>query len=75
MDERAKKLHSLENSITLLGAVQLLWEKKFLVALFVFVATIFGATYAMWVRPQFTSDALLQVNVKGTSSKATKALG
>ena len=75
MDEHAKKLHSLDNSITLLGAVQLLWEKKFLIALFVIVAAMIGSFYAMWVRPSYTSDALLQVNVKGSSSKSTKALG
>ena len=63
------------NSLTLIDFAQLLWKKKLLIMLFVFVATLLGMFYAMWVRPQFTSDALLQVNVKGTSSKATKAFG
>ncbi len=75
MAESAKTIQSISNSLTIAEFAQLLWKKKFLIVLFVIVATMLGATYAMWVRPQFTSDALLQVNVKGTSSKATKALG
>ena len=75
MAESAKTIQSIGNSLTIAEFAQLLWKKKFLIVLFVIVATMLGATYAMWVRPQFTSDALLQVNVKGTSSKATKALG
>ena len=63
------------NSISVQEALLLLWKKKMVVFLFVFLTSLFGACYAMWVRPQFTSDALLQVNVKGTSSKATKAFG
>ena len=75
MAESAKTIQSMGNSLTIADFALLLWKKKFLIALFVVVATMLGATYAMWVRPQFTSDALLQVNVKGTSSKATKAFG
>lgn len=75
MNENTKKISSLGNSLTIVEFALLLWKKKFLVALFVIVAAMLGATYAMWVRPLFTSDALLQVNVKGTSSKATKAFG
>jgi len=63
------------SSLTFVDFAQLLWKKKFLIVLFVVVATLFGSFYAMWVRPQFTSDALLQVNTKGHSSKSTKALG
>ncbi|SHN02661.1 tyrosine-protein kinase Etk/Wzc [Fibrobacter sp. UWR3] len=75
MNENTKKISSLGNSLTIVEFALLLWKKKFLVALFVIVAAMLGATYAMWVRPLFTSDVLLQVNVKGTSSKSTKALG
>jgi len=75
MAESAKTIQSISNSLTIAEFAQLLWKKKFLIVLFVIVATMLGATYAMWVRPQFTSDVLLQVNVKGTSSKSTKALG
>lgn len=63
------------NSLSIQDALLLLWRKKFIILLFVVAASLFGASYAMWVRPQFTSDALLQVNTKGASSKATKALG
>lgn len=63
------------NSLSIQDALLLLWRKKFIILLFVVAASLYGASYAMWVRPQFTSDALLQVNTKGASSKATKALG
>ena len=62
-------------SLTFQDAIALLWRGKFIVLLFVLVAALLGIAYAMWVRPQFTSDVLLQVNVKGSSSKATKAMG
>ena len=75
MADEVKKNQSTENSLTLVDFLQLLWKKKFLVIFFVLVATLIGSVYAMWVRPQFTSDALLQVNTKGHSSKSTKALG
>lgn len=63
------------SAITMMEFLMLLWRKKFIILLFVVLATIFGACYAMWVRPSFTSDVLLQVNTKGASSKSTKALG
>ncbi|SHH69788.1 tyrosine-protein kinase Etk/Wzc [Fibrobacter sp. UWCM] len=75
MAEEVKNVQTEVDSLTVVDFVHHLWKKKFLVALFVVVATLIGSFYAMWVRPQFTSDALLQVNVKGTSSKATKAFG
>ena len=61
--------------VTLLEAVMLLWNKKLVVAVFVLGAVLVGLFFSMWTRPQFTSDALLQVNTKGASSKSTKALG
>ena len=63
------------SNITVVEALALLWQKKHILLAFVFIAIFFGIAYAMWVRPQFTSDALLQVNTKGHSSKSTKALG
>ena len=75
MDENKKRTQLLENSITLVGALQLLWRKRLVIFAFTFLAAIFGVSYAMWVRPLFSSDVLLQVNVKGTSSKSTKAFG
>lgn len=68
-------LAKIGSSLTIQDALSVLWRGKFIVLLFVFVATLLGVAYAMWVRPQFTSDVLLQVNVKGSSSKATKAMG
>lgn len=64
-----------QDSMTLIEAFTLLWTKKHFVVIAVFLSLILGTLYAMWVRPQFTCDVLLQVNTKGASSKATKALG
>ena len=80
INEQKSRVDSIKNplfreTVTLMDFLVLLWKKKFLIVFFVIVATLLGSIHAMWVRPQFTSDALLQVNVKGTSSKATKALG
>lgn len=75
MDENIKKIQPLEGSITLLDIAQTLWNRRWVIFLFTLLTVVFGYAYAMWVRPQFTSDVLLQVNVKGSSSKSTKALG
>lgn len=63
------------STITIMEFLLLLWRKKISLFLFVMIAMIFGTGYAMWVRPSFTSDVLLQVNTKGASSKSTKAFG
>ena len=65
----------LGSTVSVVDAVALLWRKKYILLLFVCISVFLGVSYAMWVRPQFTSDALLQVNTKGHSSKSTKALG
>ena len=70
-----ENLRESSSSISLLEFLNLLWRKKYILILFVVVSALLGAGYAMWVRPEYTSDALLQVNVKGSSSKATKAMG
>lgn len=75
MDENIKKIQPLEGSITLFDVAQTLWNRRWVILLFTLLTLVFGYAYAMWVRPQFTSDVLLQVNVKGSSSKSTKALG
>ena len=62
------------DTITLQEALVILWKNKWTVALFVIVAALVGGCYAMWVRPLYSSDVLLQVNVKGASSKSTKNL-
>ena len=62
-------------SVTLMDFLVLLWKEKFKIILIAVVSILIGFVYAMWVRPQYSSDALLQVNVKGASSKSTKAFG
>ena len=78
-EQHAKKtidgVDSSNNSITLIEFLQLLWNKKFVIFMLVLVSLLLGICYAMWVRPQYTSDVLLQVNTKGLSSKSTKAMG
>lgn len=64
-----------DKSISFIDAILILWNKRYILLLFALVVSALGFVGAMWIRPQYTCDALLQVNVKGTSSKATKALG
>ena len=71
---QARQAKNVQN-ISVLEGLMLLWQKKLVIALFVVVALVIGMFISMWTRPQFTSDALLQVNTKGASSKSTKALG
>lgn len=78
--EKSSKTGSIKNplsqeSVTIMDFVGLLWKEKLKIILIALVSTLLGGIHAMWVRPQYTSDALLQVNVKGASSKSTKALG
>ena len=61
------------NTITLLEAIQILWEKKLVLALFLIVGTLVGFCISNWIRPEYTSDILLQIDVKG--GKAGKAMG
>ena len=61
------------NTITLLEAMQILWDKKFLLTLFLLAGAFIGFAIANWLRPQYTSDILLQIDVKG--GKAGKAIG
>ena len=61
------------DTITLLEAIQILWDKKFTLALFIIAGGLIGFCIANWLRPQYTSDVLLQIDVKG--SKAGKAMG
>lgn len=61
------------DTITLLEALGILWQRKYVLLLFIVVGAIVGVSVGKWIRPQFTSDALLQVNIKG--NKSSKALG
>ena len=53
----------------------LLWRNRKVIITCVLVAAVIGAVVAQWARPLYSSDVLLQVNVKGNSSKSTKAMG
>lgn len=75
MAEKERNNPTKEDSLPFVEFALLLWKKKFFVIFFIIVAILIGTIYAMWIRPQFTSDVLLQVNVKGASSKSTKAFG
>lgn len=61
------------NTITLLEALQILLEKKFTLLMFIIAGGLIGYTIANWLRPQYTSDILLQIDAK--SGNATKAMG
>ena len=65
----------MDNTITLQEALVILWKNKLAIVLFVLVASMIGGFVALWQRPLYSSDVLLQVNVKGNSSKSTKAMG
>ena len=65
----------MDNTITLQEALVVLWKNKLAIILFLLVASTIGGFVALWQRPLYSSDVLLQVNVKGNSSKSTKAMG
>ena len=61
------------NTITLLEAFFILWKKRFFLLIFIALGAIVGVLIGQWIRPQFTSDLLLQIDVKG--NKSSKAMG
>lgn len=61
------------DTITLMEALGILWKKKFLLLLFMVVGATVGILLGNWIRPQYTSDAMLQIDVKG--NKTSKAMG
>ena len=61
------------DTITLMEAFGILWKKKYLLILFMFIGALVGVLLGNWIRPQYTSDALLQIDVKG--NKQSKAMG
>ena len=66
--------NSAGDTITLLEALGTLWKNKWTLVFCIVLGAVVGGVIGMWIRPQFTSDILLQVNVKG-GNKATKAMG
>lgn len=61
------------NSITLLDALGLLWKRRWLLLVFALVGACIGVFMGNWIRPQFSSDALLKLDIKG--NKAGRAMG
>ena len=66
--------NSAGDTITLLEALGILWKNKWTLVFCIVLGAVVGGVIGMWIRPQFTSDILLQVNVKG-GNRATKAMG
>lgn len=64
-----------KKTLSVVETVQLLWSHRYILLTFIAFFTLSGFLYSMWIRPQYTSDILLQVNTKGAGNKATKALG
>lgn len=64
-----------DEEISLQEVFLLLWKNRKAVIICVLIAAVIGAFLAQWERPLYSSDVLLQVNMKGNSSKSTKAMG
>lgn len=61
------------DSITLMEAMGILWSKKFFIAAFMLVGALVGFLVMNWIRPEYTSDAMLQIDIRG--NKSTRAMG
>lgn len=62
-----------DDEIDLLEVLGILLKHKFFLAFCIVVGAAVGFLASNWIRPQYTSDALLQIDVKG--NKAGKAMG
>ena len=62
------------NSITLLEAFFILWKRRYSLLLFILAGAVVGLCVGQWIRPQFTSDAMLQIDPKGNKA-ANRAMG
>ena len=69
----AQQAAAANNTITLLEALFILWKRRYLLCLFLLVGAAVGVAVGQWIRPQFTSDALFQIDIKG--NKSARALG
>ena len=65
--------HKDEDEIDILEVLGLLLKHKLFLAFCIVLGCAAGFLASNWMRPQFTSDALLQIDVKG--NKAGKAMG
>ncbi len=62
------------DAIALVDAISLLWKRRFFLLIFSLVGVGIGVFWGNWVRPQYSSDALLRLDVKGNKS-AARAMG
>lgn len=69
----AQQAAAANNTITLLEALFILWKRRYLLCLFLIAGAFIGVAVGQWIRPQYTSDALLQIDVKG--NKSARAMG
>ncbi|MBR6942400.1 MAG: polysaccharide biosynthesis tyrosine autokinase [Fibrobacter sp.] len=65
---------AVNNSITLLDALFILWKRRYFLLLFILAGAVIGLGIGQWIRPQFTSDAMLQIDPKGNKA-ANRAMG
>ncbi|MCQ2104871.1 MAG: polysaccharide biosynthesis tyrosine autokinase [Fibrobacter sp.] len=61
------------DTITLIDAIAILWKRRFLLLFFALIGAGIGVFMGNWIRPQYSSDALLKLDVKG--NKAGRAMG
>jgi len=62
-----------DDSIDLLEVLGILWSKKFTILSFLFMGGVIGFLLMNWVRPEYTSDAMIQVDIRG--NKVSRAMG
>jgi tyrosine-protein kinase Etk/Wzc len=62
-----------DDEIDLLEVLGLLLKHKLFLGVCIILGVCVGFLVSNWMRPQYTSDALLQIDVKG--NKAGKAMG
>ena len=62
-----------DDEIDLLEVLGLLLKHKLFLGVCIILGACVGFLVSNWMRPQYTSDALLQIDVKG--NKAGKAMG
>lgn len=62
-----------EMSLSIMDVLGLLWKKKWLLVVFALIGAGVGLFWGNWVRPQYSSDALLKLDIKG--NKAGRAMG
>ncbi|SHK29767.1 polysaccharide biosynthesis tyrosine autokinase [Fibrobacter sp. UWEL] len=60
-----------KGNFSLVKAVDVLWKQRWLLLTFVLVGAAVGVFVGNWIRPQYSSDALLKLEVK--SSKSNKS--